>query len=90
MKRILGILGIAATVLLLIGSAFGIPIRGKHAVARTYWPEKEGVRFVPREQLVLTGTKSQVVAEQMWGHGMRDPCVPPSPFAPALLGSQPC
>lgn len=64
MKRIMGIIGLAAITLLLMGSAFGI--HGgwyQPALARTNWPEKEEAARIRVES-----------------EGMRDSCVPPSPF----------
>ena len=45
MKHIIGILGlVVVAVLILIGSALGSYSGGiQRALARTYWPEKEGV-----------------------------------------------
>jgi len=64
MKRIIGIIGLAAITLLLMGSAFGI--HGdwmQPALARSHWPEKEETARIRVES-----------------EGMRDSCVPLSPF----------
>ena len=65
MKRVFGILGIAAiAVLVLVGGALGTHEGGRQfTIAKTNWPEKEGVSYASV------------------GHaGMRDSCVEPSPF----------
>ena len=65
MKRVLGILGIAAiTVLVLVGGALGTYGGGKQlTIAKTDWPEKEEVSYT------------------LMGHGgMQDSCVSPHPF----------
>ena len=64
MKRLIGIIGLAAITILLMGSAFGIHGAWKQPdLARTNWPEREET------------TRIRVESE-----GMRDSCVPPSPF----------
>ncbi len=75
MKRVIGILGLAAiAVLVLIASAVGIYGEGKQpTLAKTYWPEKEGV------------------AHTREAHGeMRDSCVEPHPFDLPTRGPRPC
>ncbi len=65
MKRILGIVGIAAiAVLLLVGGALGTYGTGSDfTIAKTNWPEKEGVTYANVEHT-----------------GMGDSCVEPNPF----------
>lgn len=64
MKRLIGIIGLAAITLLLLGSAFDL--HGNWNVAGPagiYWPEGEETARI-----------------RAAFEGMRDSCVPPSPF----------
>ena len=65
MKRVFGILGIAAiAVLVLVGGALGTHGEKRElTIAKTNWPDKEGVSYT----IVGRG-------------GMRDSCVEPNPF----------
>ncbi len=64
MKRLIGIIGLAAITLLLMGSAFDLYGGWKQPpLSSALWPEMDGA------------ARSRVGDE-----AMRDSCVPPSPF----------
>ncbi len=75
MKRVIGILGLAAiAVLVLIASAVGIYGGGKQpTLAKAYWPEKEGVAHARGGE-----------------EAVRDSCVEPHPFDLPTRSPRPC
>lgn len=87
MKHWVGILALAVSAVLLVGGVIAVQGDGKQGtLERIYWPEENGVPSVSDGQVLPTGAKIQSTV----GQGMQDSCIPPSPFAPAPLGSQPC